>query len=329
MNHFNNKTVLVTGATGLIGTHIVKRLLQSEGCHIIALGRDIHKLEEVFEGYRGKGTLTLRQGNMAVATPSFGCPIDYIFHAASPTSLDDIHNIPVDVIHSNVLGTINCLEFLKKQREEQGIAGEMVLFSSVRIYANPTSDDYRVKEDETRLTTALDTPIAAYAESKRMIEVIAHSYAKQYGMKVHIARFSTVYGYCLKAPDTAFFEFINKSLRGEDLLLNSNGAPRRDNIYVEDAVDGIFCMVEKGVPDEAYNISSGGDKDGFAAVDEIAEAIATASNQMKDQHITIAFREEKASRATGLILDNHKLKSLGWEVTTSLVEGMEKTLQQY
>lgn len=327
---FDGKTILITGATGLLGTHLVKKLLVYKDCTIVALGRNIEKLEEVFKGYQGDGKLVLMKGDVSDEVPVYETDFDYIFHAASPIAGDIIRNYPVSVIKPNILGTINCLEYLKKKKEKQGLNSKMVVFSSATVYSNTTSNDRRVSEEETSVADTLDAANAPYSESKRMAEVIARAYAKQYDTQVFIARFSYLYGYSKQAPNTAFYEFINKSLRGESLLLNNNGAPKRDNIYVDDAVNGLLCLIEKGLAGESYNISSGGDLNNFAAIDEIANAIAKAANKNNSgSNISVSFHEHSEGRKPGIVLDNGKLKALGWCVENSLEEGVNKTLIAY
>lgn len=327
---FEGKTILITGATGLLGTHLVKRFLDYKDCTIVALGRSIEKLDEVFKNYQGKGKLVLMKGDVSDRIPVYENDFDYIFHAASPIAGDIIRNYPVSVIKPNILGTINCLEYLKQKKEESGLNCKMVVFSSATVYSNTTSKDCRVSEEETSVADTLDSANAPYSESKRMAEVIARAYAKQYDVQVFIARFSYLYGYSKQAPNTAFYEFINNSLHGEGLLLNSDGAPKRDNIYVDDAVNGLLCLIEKGIAGESYNISSGGDLNNYAAIDEIAEAISKAANKnIIGSKISVSFREHSEERKPGIVLDNGKLKALGWRIENSLEEGVNKTFISY
>lgn len=99
---------------------------------------------------------------------------------------------------------------------------------------------------------------------------------------------------------------------------------------MNDAVNGLLCLVEKGIAGESYNISSGGDLNNFAAIDEIADAIAKAANKsIAGSNISVSFREHSVGRKPGIVLDNGKLKALGWSVENSLEEGVNKTLISY
>lgn len=216
------------------------------------------------------------------------------------------------------------MEFLGKQETLTGKKGRIIVFSSVTVYNNPGNDNFDAIESETTNAISLDAPTACYAESKRMSEVIARAYAKQYNTDIVFARFSTVYGPTRNVPDTAFYEFIKKSINGEDIIVNSNTAPRRDNIYVDDAIDGLICVALAGESDEAYNISSGGELGNYAAVDEIAKVVAEVAGMGSK----VIFRTEGKSKKGGMTLNNNKLKSLGWSLCYSMEAGITETLKR-
>ena len=323
-NCFEGKTVLVTGATGLIGSHIVGKLLNLGNVRVIAVGRNKAKISSTFEDYRNTDKLECVEHDIASSLPSVVGHVDYIFHAASPISGEIIKTRPLDVINSNLAGTINCLEYLR----QQGF-GKMVVFSSATVYSvdEPT---HIAKEDNTSVADCIDAPNAPYSESKRMIEVIANAYHKQYNVDVLIARFSYVYGYSKNAAKTAFYEFINRALAGEDIVMNKSGLSRRDNIYVEDAVDGLLYLCNKGINGDVFNISSNGDKGNYAAVDEMAQIIAKDANRLIDNaSVSVKFKEQGAERKEGLRLSNDKIKATGWTVSTSIEDGIYKTMKEY
>ena len=324
----NNKRVLITGATGLIGVNLVDRLMAT-GNTVFVTGRSKEKLERTFAEYGETGRLVAIQHDAADPIPVEISDIDYIFHAAGPMERDIVMNKPVSVVLPNVLGTINCLEFLRKQESEVGKKGRFIAFSSVTVYANPTDRDYVAYEDDTTHAISLDQPYACYAESKRMTEVITRSYQRQYGIDVVIARFSTLYGWCRNIPNTAFFEFINKALAGEDIVLNGFGIPRRDNIYVDDAINGLITIASKGASSEVYNISSNGDLGNFVAVDEIAQIIAEETAKIKGcDPVKVITPNPNATRKPALVLSNSKLKKLGWVVNFEQRIGVRTTIKK-
>lgn len=321
---FKDKSVLVTGGTGLIGYNLVVRLIK-EGCNkIYVTGRNYQKLEATFDSFVDS-RLVLFAHNASQPLPNEIKDVDYIFHAAGPMERDVVLNKPVDVILPNIIGTINCMEFLKEQEKTTGKKGRLVVFSSVTVYNNPTNEDYVATENITKYASMLDAQTACYSESKRMVEVIARAYSKQYNVDSVIARFSTVYGYTKNVPNTAFYEFINKAIVGEEIIVNSDAAPRRDNIYVDDAIEGLICIAQKGLTTEAYNISSGGNLGNYAAVDEIAQTVAHIASQGS----VVTYKSKGNERMAGLMLNNEKLKKLGWNVHYSLNEGIKETIANF
>lgn len=323
MSGFENKIVLITGASGLIGSNLVDRLMQSGVAKLIVTGRSKSKLEKTFPDYNGSKIFQVIEHDASMPYLEEIKNVDYIFHAAGPMERNIVMNYPVSVILPNVLGTIYALEFLRKQEVETGRKGRAIIFSSVTVYNNPTKKDYVAVENETSFAQSLDVASACYSESKRMSEVIAKSYVKQYGVDAVIARFSTVYGPTRNIPDTAFYEFVKKSIAGEDITVNSNTAPRRDNIYVDDAIDGLIDLTLKGKAGESYNISSNGELGNYAAVDEIAQMMTKVAGKGSK----VIYTRNENSTKSGLKLNNDKLKGLGWQVNFSMEDGISESIK--
>lgn len=334
MDSFSGKTVLVTGATGLIGSHIVDALMRMGDVDVVALSRSHQKLEEGFADYIGKPNFRYIAQDITIPLQLPDLAVDFIFHAAGPMEGEIIANFPVNVIEPNIIGTKNCLDFLIQQNESSKVSGRLILFSSVTVYGNNSDKDIKVTEIDTNITEALTSKTAPYSQSKRMSEVIALAYVKQYYCDVVIARFSTVYGNTRFIPNTAFYEFIKKAGLGENIVLNGSGFAKRDNIYIDDAVKAVLLLAQKGKSGEAYNISSGAELGNFLAVDEIADIIAEITNKIYrkvNENATKVIRKEgvSSSRKAGLILDNSKLKALGWAVETSFEQGIRHTVKEY
>ncbi|MBR3834621.1 MAG: NAD(P)-dependent oxidoreductase [Lachnospiraceae bacterium] len=326
---WKNTSVLVTGATGLIGSALVDSLV-CIGANVTICGRNEEKIKLIFKKEISENRIKYIVTNVSSGLPEIDDDFDFIFHAASPISGAEIKLNPVDTIEANLSGCRSCLEYLRKQQLKKGKKGRLIVFSSATVYGNHFSEDYIASEEKTNDTDTLDSDNAPYSESKRMIEVLSRAYYKQYEVDSVIVRIGYVYGYSKSMPNTAFYEFIKKAINGEKITLNNSGMGRRDNIYVEDVVDGLMTVAVHGVSGEAYNISSGNDMGNFSAIDEIADVIAKCAYELNiNEHSSAEVKPMTEPRKPGLILDNSKIKELGWCVKTELKEGIMSTIKLY
>ena len=127
-------------------------------------------------------------------------------------------------------------------------------------------------------------------------------------------------------PNTAFYKFVQNVLEGKDIILNSNNAQRRDNIYVDDAVNGVLHVALYGKDGESYNISSNGDGNNYLAIDELAKIIA----QNGEKIVSVSYKNEgHFDRTPGVRLNNDKIKNLGWNIQVDAQTGIKKTIEVY
>lgn len=325
---FKDKRVLVIGASGLIGSNLVEELLKQQA-NVVAMGRNKNKLEEVFSCCSNKERLSFCEGNIVLGLdPELGY-FDYVFQAASPISGAEIKACPIDTIDANLQGVRNCLDYLKTMRDKAGKSGRLIVFSSATVYGNADNNTISFKEENTNNGENLSAPAIAYSESKRMIEVIAGAYVKQYDLDVCIIRPSYVYGYTYNMPNTAFYEFIKKALNGEDIVINADRMAKRDNIYVKDAVSGIIKVAVSGTKGEAYNISTNGEGNNYLSACEMAEIIKDCVCTEFDKNISVIYSKQKCESTPGVLLKNDKLKSLGWDMKTDAKTGIYETIKEY
>lgn len=317
-------TVLITGATGLLGSNLTKECMR-HGARVIALGRSEEKLQGCFSEYLQTGAITLVAADVQDIDKRINEPVDYIFHAAGPIEFSTIINKPMDIIAPNVIGTISCLNFLRNQ--SQKVCGRLVYFSSEAVYGK-NEIDRTVSEGDTEYTDSLQMARAPYSHSKRMAEVIVNGYVKQYGLNAINVRLSWIYGNAKYRPKQALFDFIQRALEGKDIVIRNPNTPRRDNLYMTDAMSALMSVAEKGLSGEVYNISSNGDKENYVGADEIAETVVDIINKEYGKNSKVIYECQPSKREGGIKMNNSKLKQLGWNVSVGLREGMSKLIEE-
>lgn len=252
----NNKTILVTGGAGFIGSNLIKRLFaDTQGTRIINIDNmndyyDVSlkewRLKEI-ESLIPEGiSYTFIKGSLAdkaTIDDIFGQykPQIVVSLAAQAGVRYSIEN-PDAYIQSNMMGFYNILEACRHSYDEGGTGVEHLVYaSSSSVYGGnkkvPFSTDDRV-----------DNPVSLYAATKKSNELFAHCYSKLYNIPTTGLRFFTVYGPAGR-PDMAYFGFTNKLLKGETIQIYNYGNCRRDFTYVDDIVEGIV-RVMKGAPEK-------------------------------------------------------------------------------
>lgn len=317
--------ILVTGATGLIGSHLIKELLKGDVV-LYTAGRSVAKLKDSFKEYLENPNLHFCEYGETIANIEALGHLDYIFHLAGPIDPEIIRNRPMDVVRPNVIDLNKILEYAAKEKKNNHHC-RVVVTSSCAIYQNNLDTDITVAEEDSARTDYAGDTFACYTESKRYAELMSLSYAKQYGVDVVVGRISYVYGYTKHMPQTAIYSFMGRALKGEKIEVQTVNLPRRDWIYVDDVVTGLIIIATKAKSGEVFNISSNGDKENYAALDEFARSICkVVYKNATEEHL---FAPKSEQRKPGLRFNNAKLKECGWKVNFSLEEGIKETIMYY
>ena len=247
----NNKTILVTGAAGFIGSNLVKRLFKDlKGATIVGIDNMNDYYDVSLKEYRLKELEKLNQADpdnewsfvkgdiadKAAIDGLFGnCHFDVVVNLAAQAGVRYSIENPDAYIQSNLIGFYNILEACRHNPVEH-----LVYASSSSVYGGnkkvPFSTDDRV-----------DNPVSLYAATKKSNELMAHCYSKLYNIPSTGLRFFTVYGPAGR-PDMAYFGFTNKLLKGQTIQIYNFGNCRRDFTYVDDIVEGIV-RVMAGAPE--------------------------------------------------------------------------------
>jgi len=317
---YMNASILVTGATGMIGSCIVDTILMANkrygnDIELVALGRDEIKLKKRFS--------YADQTHISYIVQDITKPlvternIDFIVHAASNADPISYSLYPAETILTNIYGTNNMLKYCKEHNKTR-----ILLTSTFETYGRIEGKDTYYEEDSGEID--LNSIRSCYPESKRCAEILCKSYNKEYGVDHVIARLGSIYGPTMSENDSkAHAQFIRNALKGKEIVLKSKGIQKRTYCYLMDAVSGIFFILFKGESGEAYNISN--DKS-IVSIAELAETIASICGTTITFEIPDAIEAQGYSRPQDCILNNDKLKKLGWKGEYPIKEGIISTI---
>ncbi|MFX1277445.1 MAG: GDP-mannose 4,6-dehydratase [Promethearchaeota archaeon] len=231
-----NKSILITGAAGFIGSHLFETLIQEDN-YIIAIDNfnDYYsgkkeRFEEITKNHKNSFSLIIDDLGNKKIYDKIDYDIDIIFHLAAQPGVRYSIEHASEVTNNNILGTVNILEFSLKENVKK-----IVYSSSSSVYGNP-------------IYTPLDeshpkNPISPYAVSKLVGEIYADYYYREYKLPVSSLRFYTVYG-PRGRPDMAIRKFFNLILQDKEITIYGDGEQLRDFTYVSDIINGLILSAE-------------------------------------------------------------------------------------
>lgn len=314
-----NSKILVTGATGLVGSAIVKKLLEQGNNKVVALVRNSEKAEKIFADYE-TDNLEIMISDICDLKPE-AVGVDYIIHAASQTSSKAFVNQPVETINTAIKGTTAILEFARVNPVKS-----FVYLSSMEVYGLPVTDEKIYEYHSTNLDTMAVR--SCYPESKRMCENICVSYFSEYDVPVKIVRLTQTFGPGVAYNDgRVFAEFARCAIEGRDIVLKTKGETKRNYLYLEDAVDAILAVLLKGENGNAYNAAN---DDTYCSIYEMAKLVAEKCSNKK---ISVIIEENEDIAKLGyaptlkMNLSTEKLKRLGWKAKVGLSDMFEIMIQ--
>lgn len=321
-NHLINKSVLVTGATGLIGSCIIDLLMYRNMCSndnikVYGLGRDKGIASQRFVSFFNSDSFIFLEQDVC-KTINIEDNIDYIIHGASNAHPAAYASDPVGTMMSNFFGMYNVLQLSKKNKN-----AHVLYISSGEVYGESDSTVIALMEDYTGYINHMEVR-SCYPISKRATETLCISFSRQYNIDIKIARPCHVYGPTMTSKDSrAISTFIREVLSGNDIVMKSTGAQIRSYCYVMDAVLALMIVLLKGENGSAYNIT---DKESIVSISEMAHMIAAVAK--KKVIVSKPSNSEKKGYTpiSQVVLAGDKLEALGWEARTHLQNGIDKTI---
>lgn len=315
-----NKTFLITGATGLIGSTLCHCLLELDKIHnlgikIVCPVRNIEKANAIFES---KKNLVIKQQGLNDFLEDYNDNVDYIIHCATPTGSKYMVSNPVETYTFMVDSTTQLLHYAY-QHHVQG----MVYVSSLEYYGQVYKEEL-ITEDKQGYVDPT-SPRSSYPLGKRAAEYACVAFAKEYNVPVTMARLTQTFGAGVaKTENRVFAQFARAAINRTNIVLKSSGKSSKPYSYTTDTASGILTMLIRGKAGEAYNVSN---DETYISINDMAKLVKDNFNP--DIKIIHDYDPNSGYAPDTLLkLSSAKLQALGWKPKYSLVE-MYKRLIDY
>ena len=306
-----DKSVFITGATGLVGSMLVRCLCAAPvGITVIAHVRNEQKARAMF------GDLPIVYCVGDVTSPiHYEGAVDHILHTASVTASRTFVTQPVDTLMTAIDGTRNLLEFAREKA-----AASMVYVSSMEAFGITDPALERVTEQDLGYIDILSVR-SSYSEGKRICECLCAAYAAQYGVHVRIARLAQTFGAGVSRADgRVFAQFTKSCLEGRDIVLHTEGKSMGNYCYTADCIRGLLTIALKGEDGNAYTVVNPSTS---MQIRQVAKLVSDTLTEGKTQVIfdipesalTYGYAPDVTMRLSG-----DKLMALGWMPEVDLPE---------
>lgn len=321
-NKLEGHTVLITGATGMIGKCLTETIIQhnsysSAPIKVIAMSRNERSAKDRLGDLWDDVNFIYKSCDINAGIPECG-QVDYIIHAASNTHPLQYSQDSVGTIATNIIGTKNLLDYAVTHGTKC-----FCFVSSVEVYGENRGD---VEKFDEKYLGYIDcnTFRAGYPEGKRVGETLCNAYKQTYGLDFVIPRLSRVYGPTMLPSDTkALSQFIRKAACGEDIVLKSEGTQKYSYAFVTDAVYGLLYVLQNGEMGQAYNIAN---EESDVMLKELAQMLADVAGRKVVFELPDEVERRGYSTATKAMLDVTKLKETGWVARVGLPDGLRCTV---
>lgn len=318
-NIFQNKQIVVTGASGFIGSHLVDRLLD-EGAIVVGVDNLITGRESNLDKAKQHHHFTFINSDVSMPPetylPQDFIP-DFIFHFASPASPPKYQAFPIETYLVNSIGTHHLLQFFLKKNDR----GRFIFASTSEVYGDPLvhpqTESYWGNVNPNGIRSCYD-------ESKRLGEAICGVHSRDKGLDVRIVRIFNTYGPRINPNDGRVIpEFVGKAMQNESINIHGDGTQTRSYCYVDDLVSGIlqFSECENG-RGETVNVGNPTEMSVKKTADLIIQNVGSSS-----QFNYLPLPKDDPLRRQP---DISKIKKIcGWEPIVSFEDGIGKTIEYF
>lgn len=303
--------ILITGGAGFVGSHLAERLLSA--------GNEVVVVDNYFTGSKDNVSHLLGNPRFELLRHDVTFPlyveVDAIYNLASPASPIHYQHDPVQTTKTNVMGAINMLGLAKRLRVPILQASTSEVYGDPEVH--PQTEDYWGKVNPIG-------PRACYDEAKRVAETLFFDYHRQHGLAIRVARIFNTYGPRMAADDgRVVSNFIVQALRGEPLTIYGDGSQTRSFCYVDDLVGGLIALMENTLGEVGpVNLGNPGEFTMLELAEKVLEFTGSSSTI---EHLPLP-QDDPKQRQPDI---SRAKKSLNWEPTVPLNEGLVKTIEYF
>ena len=302
--------ILVTGAAGFLGSHLVDRLLIA--------GHEVLAVDNYFTGSRSNLAHLSDNKNLEVLRHDITFPlyveVDQIYNLASPASPINYQRDPIQTLKTNVVGAVNMLGLAKRLKARIFQASTSEVYGDPQI--SPQNESYWGNVNPIGIRSCYD-------EGKRAAETLFFDYQRQHGLDVRVGRIFNTYGPRMAADDgRVVSNFIVQALRGNDLTIYGDGSQTRSFCYQSDLIEAIMRFMALDYEDSPMNLGNPAEM----TVVELAESVIRATNSRSKIIFVPLPLDDPRQRLPDISKARAKLQ---WEPQVSLTEGIGKTVEYF
>lgn len=305
------KTILVAGGAGFVGSYLCEALLEK--------GHRVYAIDNLVTGRRKNINHLLTHPQFTwlehdIIFPLYmNVPCNEIYNLASPASPVDFEKIPDYILKTAAVGHLNLLNWAKSNNAKILYASTSEVYGDPQVH--PQSEDYLGHVDCTGLR-------GCYDEAKRFGEALTLSYQRRYGTQVRIVRIFNTYGPRMRPEDGRVIpNFFNQALKNVPMTIYGDGKQTRSLCFVSDLVEGLIKLMDSSIQ-TPVNL---GNPDEYTILD-IAKKVSEICNvEFKSAFLPLPSGDPKQRRPN----ISKATELLGWKPSTSLKEGLEKTLAYF
>lgn len=323
LSELSGKSVMITGAGGLICSSIVDVLIRfnetkSGNIKILAAGRSEKKINERFGEFAGKSYFIFVPYDATKTEICTNEKVDFIIHGASNASPNSIVKEPVETMMCNFTGLLGLLEYGRKQG-----AKRLLLISSSEVYGKKENNE-PYKEEEYGYIDLLN-PRSSYSVGKQAAETLCVSYSEEYDLETVIIRPGHIYGpTAAKTDNRVASQWSYAVAGGEDIIMKSDGRQIRSYCYCLDCASAILTAMLNGESRCAYNISN---PNSVISIKQMAEILSISAGVKLKIELPTDEERKGFNPMSNSSLDGTRLNDLGWRACFDAETGFSHTVQ--